>query len=181
MKKTKNISKKLISILLSGLLTASSFILPFNTKEVYAADGDVPVLTTDTDEPRNNHILIEVPGTMKKRDIQAAVDRINEIRWEACKNGYPYPNDGNGTQLTTKLTEADYVPITYSLGLEKWAIVRAAESSLDFAHVRLNSVTPKANQMPTINGTSIWLENLAKGGNWRFGATTNLFKLFFPP
>ena len=87
MRKTKNISKKLISILLSGLLTASSFILPFNTNEAYAADGDVEVLETDTTVPRNNHILIEVPGTMKKQDIQAAVDRINEIRLEACKNG----------------------------------------------------------------------------------------------
>ena len=156
--------RKILSIILSGLLVASSFIMPSNNMDKVHAEGtSSTVLSTDTDEPRSGNILIEVTGTLRKQDIQAAVDRINEIRREACDNGYPYPNDGNGTQLTTKLTSSDYVPIEYSLGMEKWALVRAAEASLYWGHTRPNSITTRAGNMMPINGTQIWLENLAAG------------------
>ena len=156
--------RKILSIILSGLLVASSFIMTSNNMDKVHAEGTAStVLSTDTDEPRSGNILIEVTGTLRKQDIQAAVDRINEIRREACDNGYPYPNDGNGTQLTTKLTSSDYVPIEYSLGMEKWALVRAAEASLYWGHTRPNSITTRAGNMMPINGTQIWLENLAAG------------------
>ncbi|SER06884.1 Putative cell wall binding repeat-containing protein [Lachnospiraceae bacterium NE2001] len=163
--------RRILSILLSGLLVASSFVMPSNNiNEVKAADTVKEVLRTDVDSPRSGNVIIEVIGTLKKQDIDAAVDRINEIRLEACQNGYAYPNDGNGTQLSTKLTEADYVPISYSLGLEEWAIIRAAEASLSWGHVRPNSTGTHANSMPTINGTKIWLENLAANSS----SSTNL-------
>ena len=151
--------KRILSIVLASIMVIGSVGMT-GMRHVSAAGTVNAILDTDTSTPRSGNVFIEVSGTLKKQDIQAAVDRINEIRWEACTNGYAYPNDENKTQLSTKLTEADYVPITYSLGLEKLAIIRAAESSLSFEHERLNSVWTRSYTMPAINGTKIWLENL---------------------
>ena len=51
----------------------------------------------------------------------AAVKKINQLRYQACKQGIKM----NGKKLTPK----DYVPIKWSAGLEKIARIRAAESS----------------------------------------------------
>ena len=66
-------------------------------------------------------------------DIAAALNRINEIRLEACQEGVPNPaNPG------TSLTVADYVPIKWSADLEEIARLRAAEASLVVSHTRPN-------------------------------------------
>ena len=137
---------------------------------------------TDVDEPRTGNILIEVPGSSRRQDIQEAVDRINEIRWEACVNGYAYPNDNNGVQLDEKLTEDDYVEISYSLGLEIVAYMRAAEASLLKGHNRPNSRAGKASDMFKpygSNGTMVWLENIAyypDGGNTLLNAINSWYE-----
>ncbi len=66
-------------------------------------------------------------------DAQTALNRINEIRLEACREGVENPG-----KRGTPLTEADYVPIQWSSSLEYIARVRAAESSLDMSHTRPN-------------------------------------------
>ncbi len=65
-------------------------------------------------------------------EIQKALDRINEIRLEACNEGVQNPSTG------TPLTKEDYVPIQWSAHLESIARTRAAEASMTMYHARLN-------------------------------------------
>lgn len=64
--------------------------------------------------------------------IDEALNRINEIRQEACREGIINPSTGK------PLTSKDYVPIRWSSDLEYIARIRAAEASLTFGHVRTN-------------------------------------------
>ncbi len=63
-------------------------------------------------------------------NIQEALDRINEIRYEACEEGVTNPADGQ------PLTLDDYVPVVWSAELEKIARQRAAEALIHRAHER---------------------------------------------
>lgn len=64
--------------------------------------------------------------------IDEALNRINEIRMEACREGVINPSTGK------PLTPKDYVPIRWSSDLEYIARIRAAEASLTLGHVRTN-------------------------------------------
>ena len=66
-------------------------------------------------------------------DIQNAIDRINEIRYEACLEGVKNPE-----RPSTNLTMADYSPIQWSHELELTARQRAAEAVLTLSHTRPN-------------------------------------------
>ena len=63
---------------------------------------------------------------------KSALKRINQIRYEACKQGVKNPSTGK------KLTLKDYVPIKWSSDLEYIARTRAAEASITINHTRLN-------------------------------------------
>lgn len=65
-------------------------------------------------------------------DAKKIVDRINEIRYEACNEGVENPATGD------KLTPNDYVPIKWATELERIARVRAAEATVKVAHERPN-------------------------------------------
>ena len=69
----------------------------------------------------------------------AALKRINEIRKEACKKGYPNPNNGK------KLTMADYVPLKWSAYLEDYARLRAVEASVYAKHWIIGSYLEPKN------------------------------------
>lgn len=90
------------------------------------------VLSTDTDSPRSGCVFLGIEGKYITQ-IQEALDRINEIRREACEDGVENPSSP-GSYLTTN----DYVPIQWSADLEYIARLRAAESALTMAHERLN-------------------------------------------
>ncbi|MBO4862881.1 MAG: Ig-like domain-containing protein [Eubacterium sp.] len=166
----RRIGRKISGWCLAGAMILSMLNVPLGVKSVEAAGEAYPgshVLTTDRDVPRDGNIFVEVSGNMKKQDIAEAIDRINEIRKEACDKGYAMPNDLNGDHSTTEtLKPSDYVPVTWSLGLENHAIIRAAEASIRRGHVRPNSKNEYAWDMITINETPIWLENLAYGYNY---------------
>ena len=100
--------------------------------------------------------LVAVEGSFNGDD-QAALDRINEIRLEACREGVRDPR--NGSRF---LTEADYVPLKWSSSLEYIARVRAAESSLVVSHTRPNGKDCFSVQAP--DGKESYSENLA--WNW---------------
>lgn len=80
----------------------------------------------------NTTVTVEVKGSYYA-NIQDALDRINEIRYEACSEGIENPSDPS-----TKLTLKDYHPIKWSSELEKVARLRAAESILRISHTRPN-------------------------------------------
>ncbi len=89
------------------------------------------VLPTDSDAPQSGCTFLGIEGKYIAQ-IQEALDRINEIRLEACKEGVKNPSSGK------PLTTADYIPIKWSADLEYIARLRAAEASVTMDHKRLN-------------------------------------------
>ena len=69
-------------------------------------------------------------GSLEKIDRQSVLDRLNEIREEACREGVQNPVDGE------PMRPEDYVPLEWSYDLEKIAVLRAAESTILQDHVR---------------------------------------------
>ncbi|MCR5104581.1 MAG: Ig-like domain-containing protein, partial [Eubacterium sp.] len=154
--------KKIGTIMLATFVSCVMVIsgIAASGKNVYAADGDeVTVLETDQSEPREGNVFVEVEGKFTSQDIAKAVERINEIREEACREGLAYPNPNNKEQSSTKkLSETDYHALTWSQGMEIWANIRSAEMSIAVGHVRMNSFEEHTYNMPEINGTKPALE-----------------------
>ena len=110
---------------------------------------------TSESSPSEGNTFVLFKGIFKTAERQAALDRINEIRLEACKEGVRNPSTGN------PLTEADYVPIKWASDLERIAQTRAAEGDIYWSHSR-----PNGKDCFTVkyNGTQSWAEVLA----WNF-------------
>ncbi len=66
-------------------------------------------------------------------NIGDAIARVNEIRYEACKEGVPNPNDPS-----VSLTLDDYRPVVWSSDLEEVTRLRAAEATIRTGHTRPN-------------------------------------------
>ena len=97
-----------------------------------AYTADTEILPAPVEVPEDGCVLVGVEGSYAG-DSQKALDRINEIRREACMEGVPNPSNP-----ARKLTMDDYVPIQWSAGLEKIARIRAAEATLVSEHTRPN-------------------------------------------
>ncbi len=102
---------------------------------VSARNKDTVVLPTDVTQAREGCALVGIEGSYAS-DVTEAVNRVNEIRLEACQNGYPNPQDS-----TKVLTMADYVPVQWSSDLEYIARIRAAEATILTEHARPNGVS----------------------------------------
>lgn len=96
-----------------------------------ASAGNLPVLPTDTAVPAAGCVFLGIEGEYIT-ETQKALERMNEIRKEACREGVPNPDTGR------PLTMDDYIPIKWSSDLEYIARIRAAESSVTEFHRRLN-------------------------------------------
>lgn len=123
------------------------------------------IFQTDVTSPRANCFLAGIEGSYIA-DIQNALDRINEIRKEACKEGVWDPRNSS-----RKLTLSDYVPIKWSSDLEYIARIRAAESSIYFEHERLTGASWSGISSPNGVGStgevlaSVWQANMVAGIN----------------
>ena len=93
--------------------------------------ASLPILETDVSSASDGCVLLGLPGEYIA-DQQAVLDRINEIRREACEEGVTNPETGR------PLTMADYVPLKWSYELEEIARIRAAEVSMTADHKRTN-------------------------------------------
>ena len=82
------------------------------------------------DAAQRDLVEIRVEGSIEELDRQAILDRLNEIREEACREGMPNPVDGE------PMRPENYVPLEWSYDLEKIAVLRAAESTILQDHVR---------------------------------------------
>ncbi len=92
---------------------------------------EAPILETDVTSASEGCFMMGLAGEYIASQ-QAFLDRINEIRKEACEEGVMNP-------ATYKpLTPDDYVPLKWSRGLEEIARIRAAESALTQWHSRTN-------------------------------------------
>jgi len=113
---------------------------PIPTVEIKASDGNV---------------VVGLNGSYYTETEDKILNRLNEIRLEACKEGVINPATGK------PLTEADYRPLKWSSDLEAIARIRAAEATLFHAHTRPNGTS--CFSAVTINGIQSWAENLAWG------------------
>ena len=93
--------------------------------------SNLPVIGTDVEAPSEGCVILGLAGRYVT-DVTRALDRVNEIRREACLEGVDNP-DNPGTPLTMD----DYVPIRWSFDLEYIARIRAAESAISMGHQRL--------------------------------------------
>lgn len=93
-------------------------------------------LPTDKTTAGAGCTLVGVEGSYVTQ-AKEALKRINEIRYEACKEGIQ-KMDEYGDPTTEKLTIKDYKPIKWSLELEYIARIRAAEASVVNSHDRPN-------------------------------------------
>ena len=90
------------------------------------------ILESNESKPSQNCVFLTLHGSYLTQK-QKALDRLNEIRLEACNEGVKDP------RTKKKLTKADYRPFKWSIELEKIARIRAMESHLTMGHSRLNN------------------------------------------
>ena len=119
------------------------------------------IIPTDVTSAREGCVLLGVKGTYLA-DQQNILNKINEIRKEACEEGVPDPRNSS-----RKLIPADYVPIKWSSDLEYIARIRAAESSVrTLSHTRTNNTSCFTLNSP--NGIGSYGEVLA----WNYSKST---------
>lgn len=133
------------------VLMAFAFCLLFSVS-VQAKD----TLPTDKTTASEGCTLVGVEGRYVTQ-AKDALKRINQIRYEACKEGVWKP-DMYGDP-TERLTPEDYKPIKWSSELEYIARIRAAEASVLQEHDRPNGESWFELKDPT--GHQSWGEVLA--------------------
>ena len=113
------------------------------------------VLPSDQQSPSQGNVMIRVEGTYTAADIDKVLQRVNEIRLEACREGVEDPQTGR------PLTADDYKPVKWATELEKFALLRAAEISVIEGHIRPSGAAWHENNV-VLNGFHS-AENLAFG------------------
>lgn len=111
-----------------------------------------PTRPSDAKNAGSGNILVGVSGSYEQASKASILKRINEIRKEACNNGYINPSTGR------KLTPSNYVPIKWSSNLEWIAQLRAAECTVNESHTRPNGQICFSIQH---GNEQSWAENLA--------------------
>lgn len=130
----------------------------------HAAEKQSQILPTDVSKASSDCMLVGIEGCFVT-EVQAALDRVNEIRMEACTEGVPDPSNPG-----RKLTVSDYVPIQWSSSLEYIARIRAAEAIVLVDHQRPNGTLCFSLKAP--DGTSSYGEVLA----WNSLSDSNMVK-----
>lgn len=148
--------KHFYSWVMIGIMCLSLFT-PVTCKQVSA----MTILETDVETVSDGCTMFGVYGSYYSQ-AQDALDRINEIRKEACDAGN-VPDPRNSSRM---LTSSDYVPLKWSKDLESVARIRAMEGGLAYSfmgsgHNRLNG---KGVFSINYNGVSSHAEDLAY--NW---------------
>ena len=112
------------------------------------------ILPSDQDKPSQSCIFLGVHGNFYT-DKEKALQRINDIRKEACNEGVKDP------ETNKKFKPSDYKPYKWSTELEFIARIRSMEGGLTMGHTRLNGKNIFTVQKNEIRS---WAENLA--WNW---------------
>ena len=112
------------------------------------------ILPSDQDKPSQSCIFLGVYGNFYT-DKEKALQRINDIRKEACNEGVKDP------ETNKKFKPSDYKPYKWSTELEFIARIRSMEGGLTMGHSRLNG---KGIFKVQKNEIRSWAENLA--WNW---------------
>lgn len=126
--------RKRFGALLLALTLTLSLIAPGTCPTVHA----MTVLETDTSTASDGCTMLGIYGSYYS-NAKEALDKINDIRKEACTAGN-VPDPRNPERM---LTPSDYSPLKWSSDLERVARIRAAEAGIayhfmDSGHQRLN-------------------------------------------
>lgn len=118
----------------------------------------IPAQKVKAADTNDENVKVRVEKDVTYTSKEAILKRINEIRYEACKEGV--------TIYGTTLTPDDYVPVKWSYDLEEIAIQRAAEASYSFSHTRPDgsscfSATSSSGQQSWGEGISSMREAVA--------------------
>lgn len=108
--------------LCQGVLLVS--LLLCSGGSAYAAD------TGTASDPAADSVQVHVEGRFEEPDREKILERLNEIRREACVEGVRNPETGE------PMSSGDYVPLEWSYELERIAAVRAVESTVLRDHIR---------------------------------------------
>ncbi len=114
--------KKLGKIIVTSICTFSLLCTQTGTDRNRASAAEFQTTPTDVTTAAAGNVLIGVDGTFLSADLQAGVQRINEIRKEAYDEGII----------------SAYVPVRLSAELIGIANIRAAEAALKNSHTRPN-------------------------------------------
>ena len=129
MKSRGGIIRKMVK---AGTIILSVICLPMSADYVNAAE--VAVRDTIESTPSTGNLLIGVEGKDATSDQKELLDRINEVRYEACTDGKtPDPNDSS-----RMLQPSDYVPMKLGMNCTKAAMIRSAEAAVYLSHIRPN-------------------------------------------
>ena len=90
------------------------------------------IFNTDVSSPRSGKSIVNLQGEFQTENADKILKRINDIRYEACREGIYLPSLGRN------LKTSDYRPLKWSSQLESYARIRAAELSLNWDHTRPN-------------------------------------------
>ena len=141
MKKTiRRTRLTIIAILTLMLIAASALAVSATTRN------------TDTSKASSGRTMLMVSGKFQKANVKETLKQINGYRLEACKKGYPHPDEDR------RLTMDDYNPVKWSGDLEWIAQTRAAEGIVLWDHERPNG---KDCFSCVHNGETIDMEALA--------------------
>lgn len=111
-------------LLYSTIITAAFCLASLPISVCADSDGDP--------EDPAQMVFITVNGRWEEQRKDQLLQRINEIRMEACEEGVMDPRDGDA------LTVEDYVPVQWSGAMEEIARTRAAEATVLQSHTRPN-------------------------------------------
>lgn len=145
---------KLITVTLATCLSVgmlSFAALPQrSTTNVLAATETI--LNSDHESAREDCVILGIRGRQKATDASSVLERINQMRYEACQEGVINPETGQ------KLTSSDYVQLQWSSDMAEIAKYRAAEASIFRERTRPNG--DSWNSVESSNGKKTYGENL---------------------
>ena len=155
----KYLSTKILPLILSLSLSFSLPCLPgVQTTAAATTTATSSFLETNVTTASSGCTLVGLYGSYYSQ-AQSALDKINDIRKEACEAGN-VPDPRNPSRM---LTPDDYRPLKWSSSLEKIAQIRAAEACIAYAfmdsgHNRLNN---KGTFSISFDGVSSSCEDIA--------------------
>lgn len=139
-------------IIIGAVLLIAVMVIGGVVMYVRKDTSDIDITGITVTRTSGTCVLVGVKGTYLSETKDEIINRINEIRKEACDEGISF----NGVALTAK----DYKPLKWSSDLELIAQLRAAEATVNEYHTRPNGTNYSA---VTHNSISSEAEVLAWG------------------
>ena len=123
--------RKLWGVVLAFIFLASALCWG----EYSFVQADVAIRDNVENEATSDTIIIGVEGVNKTNDMKILLDKVNEVRREACYAGN-VPDPRNTSRM---LQPSDYVELKIGVKCNQAATIRAAEAAIRLGHIRPNN------------------------------------------